>query len=257
LGDRVSWATLNATDRRTQLPLTIEEDGLSLQDRFYEEKIKVHSEKRGFFPRARIYNLVTEECVTQELTTCLKKTPDEIISLARRICKEIPQPKNDEDTRAPKIKSFKKIFVILLMIEKMEHILDFLEEDVNDLDLPLVKAYKSGNGSRFDLKRSREIGKTLKCFRHWSQSKVTNFEEWQWTTIAPFFHGGAGRNVKHFPLQDAVMLPFTKDSRREKNNPIITEIEGGYGRVFRVDIHPDHHNFGLSKVKLIYVRCIS
>src|SRR5207248_2968138 len=93
-------------------------------------------------------------------------------------------------------------------------------------------------------------GKRLECFEDWTQSSINAFEEWQWTTVSPFFHKGARKDVQHFPLPDSVMLPFTADSRRDKQSQFRTEIEGGYGRVFKVRIHPDHHNFDLPEVRI-------
>jgi hypothetical protein len=97
--------------------------------------------------------------------------------------------------------------------------------------------------ARFDLRRKHHEGQILECFRNWSQSKIRAFEEWQWVTVAPFFHRGSRKDVRHFPLQDSIMLSFIEDSRRNKKANLQTVLEGGYGRVFKVNIHSDHHNF--------------
>jgi hypothetical protein len=80
--------------------------------------------------------------------------------------------KSDDDNRPPRIKSLKKIFVILVLIEQTCRIGKFLEEDVDDLDLPLIKKLKpkNKNGARFDFCRNPE--EKLECFQEWSQSAV-------------------------------------------------------------------------------------
>jgi len=224
------------------------QENLTLQDRFYDALIRVHEEKKGFFPRGNLSSLVTQDCVFDELSQLdllnNMHNATQIRAYAKRICEE----REIDDKSPPTIKSFKKIFVVLTLVEKTSSIIKFLEEDINDLDLPLIKIEKSRN--RFDLQASRKPGEVLECFRNWSQSKVQAFEEWQWTTISPFFHKGEYRDVRHFRLQDSVLLPFTSDSRRQRGteNEFPTEIVGGQGRVFKANIHPDHHNFDLPKV---------
>lgn len=253
LVDRVFYADLKEK-RRKDVTKSVRrecENDLKLQDQFYEALVKPYEEKNGYFPRALLSSLVTVECVLEELTNKLREThPVSLIrEYARRICEESPQLSDDEDHRPPKIKSFKKIFVILVLIEKIPSVSKFLDEDVNDLDLPLAKASKTGNGARFDLRRSRALDQSLECFEGWNQTHVTYFEVWQWSTVAPFFHKGTRKEVQHFFLQNSVMLPFKTDSRRDDNMDTRTEIEGGFGCVFKVELHPDHHNFDLPKVR--------
>lgn len=249
LGDSAFHVT---TDWKLTNPfvLDISQEHLALQDRFFDALVRVHEEKKGFIPRTHLSHLVTEDCVFRELSEILSDAhhPNQIRQYSRKICEEIPQPRDDDDDRPVKIKSFKKIFAILVLIEKTTSISKFLEEDVNDLDLPLVKIETGQSGARFDLRKPRLRDQTLECFRNWSQFTVRAFEEWQWVTIAPFFHRGSRKDVHHFPLQDSVMLPFTADSRRNKQTELQTVHEGGYGRVFKVNIHPDHHNFDKTKV---------
>jgi hypothetical protein len=66
--------------------------------------------------------------------------------------------------------------------------------------------------------------------------------------VAPFFHNGIRKDVQHFPLKPSIISLFTKNSSHEKGSRSRTETVGSYGHVFKVDIHPDHHNFDLRKV---------
>jgi len=252
LGDREFYANLKATGAQALAspgPKSSHK-GRSLQDIFFGELVKVHEEKNGFFPRALISTLVTEDRVYEELTipSCLgdKCTPEAIRKYAKQICEECPQQRKGDNGKPPKVKSFKKIFVILVLIERTSSIREFLSEDINDLHLPLYKENEERNC--FDLRLKRERHRVLKCFKGWTRFQITTFEGWQWTTISPFFPRGSRKNTYHFSLQGSVMLPFTADSRRDANSHFDNEFEGGYSRVFKVDIHAHHHNFNVPKV---------
>ncbi|KAL1882794.1 hypothetical protein Daus18300_000432 [Diaporthe australafricana] len=86
------------------------------------------------------------------------------------------------------------------------------------------------------------------------------FEEWQWTTIAPFFRHGQRKDVQHLELQDQAALPFVQDSRFTANKSAYQrlEFEGGFSNVFKVDIHPDHHDFFESTVpgRSFAIKCL-
>ena len=171
-----------------------------------------------------------------------------IIEYAKKICQETGY----EDNRTEKMKCFRKIFVILVLIEKTPAIIRFLEKDVNDSDLPLEKVERPHEKGSYDLRLSRNPTKRLKCFsKKWNQLHIRNFEEYQWMTLSPFFGKGGHKYVKHYPLQDQAILPFICTS--PGGGPIAyrtQEFEGGFGRVSKVDIHPDHHNFNRLQEKV-------
>jgi hypothetical protein len=174
-----------------------------------------------------------------DLDACNSKS---IAEYARKICEET----EFEDNGIRKIKCFRKIFVILVLIEKTPAIIKFLDKGVNDSDLPLEKVERKHERGAYDLRLSRNPNKRLKCFsKQWNQLHIRNFEEFQWTTLSPFFGKGGHKQVKHYPLQDQVILPFIEvETRKDRISTYrALEFEGGFGRVFKVDIHPDHHNF--------------
>jgi hypothetical protein len=208
-----------------------------------------YQEKKGFFPRDMLASLVDEECVVEELREVLKVLDDNAIrDYARKIC-GVGTSMNKGETQP----LYKKIFVTLVLCEQTSSILKFLAEMVTDDDLPLVKVGRPGKSSGiFDLARRPKPNMPmipLTCFRGWSIIPIRSFEEWQWTTISPFFARSKGRkNVKHFILQDQAVLPFISDSRRDSIPQEILEFEGGYGQVFKVGIHPEHHDFHVPRV---------
>lgn len=193
------------------------------------------SREKGFLPKSQLERLVTVKSAARELRKCLPSaiTQRQIKKIAQTVCKEI----HVKDRDKVRIKSYRKIFALLVLVEKSASISHFLEEDVSDLDLPLTTDRKGGF---MELRRRDSSGKPsskrLRCFDQWTPVPRRNFEEYQWTMLAPFFSQGEYNYTPHYILKDEHILPFT--STEDQN-----EYEGGFGRVFMVKIHPDHHKF--------------
>jgi hypothetical protein len=224
----------------------------SLQRKLFSVLHRSHKEKKGFFPWGVLSALITETCVRDELGNHRKSFEDPsdgfIEIMVRRICKEsasFDQCVTGQKSKEQKLGGFRRIFVILVLIEKTPDIVKFLEEGVSDSDLPLNKVERHREKGVYDLRLSRDPSRRLKCFRKkWSQLHIRLFEEWQWTCLAPFFAKCEYKDVKHYRLQDEVILPFTYDGRRDDADVHrMLEFEGGFGKVFKAEIHADHHNF--------------
>lgn len=250
--------------RKLEPAVTVDESAenetLSIEERLLHvlHRIPGHS-KKGFFPGETLKALVSENSVKESLDKCFKGILDSqtIEGHAQKIC---------GTTVAGHQVSFKKIFVILVLCEKLSAINLFLNETVTDQDLPLRQLPCRGTSPNiFGLARKGDSGtaKPLTCFKNWSPLAIINFEEWQWTTMAPFFHRGERKNVGHFVLQDQVPLPFISDSRygvqSEGSTNDRDEVEGGFSSVFKADIHPQQHGFGDYKFtcQSFAIKCLS
>lgn len=218
-----------------------------IQDRLLEalQKIPGHSEKKGFFAQQQLKDLIDERCVTRELQLCFMGILDAktIEKTAQQIC-GTDNPPGQVDPGGTVL--FQKIFTILVLSEKTASIRLFLEENVADHDLPLSKVpCGKASSSIFGLARRGDPGVPLACFREWTTLAIIRFEEWQWTTLAPFFFRGERKKVNNWPLQDQIPLPFTFDSRFDETSGTFEplEFEGGFSNVFKVGIHSEHHTF--------------
>jgi serine/threonine protein kinase len=217
-----------------------------------------HKDK-DFVPKDELSRLITEESVAEELIKFREQTQrtiDEIQTCAHQICSEelVPnnKPCNNEEMEGC-LRTYRKIFAILVLIEKTTSIFLFLHHQVSDLDLPLVLVKDPEEPGLKRLQRRPDAdGKPsteIPIFETWSPWQMSSFEDSQWRFLAPFFSRGGYNDVKHFPLRENHILPFipfngistatTKDSVIEK----IDCGEGGYGKVMMVRIHPAHHNF--------------
>lgn len=58
--------------------------------------------------------------------------------------------------------------------------------------------------------------------------------------LAPSLDLGKQKNARHFIFPDQILLPFTEDSRYAAD---AKAIQGGFGTIFKVNIHPEHYNF--------------
>ncbi|KAG8165172.1 hypothetical protein KVR01_005447 [Diaporthe batatas] len=229
---------------------------IPLQNRLLSilRKIPGHEEKKGFFPENDLMALMSEEYVRQELEMCFEDwAPHQIEELTSGICHKTSSAHGSRS-------GFKRIFAILVLCEKSNDIVRFIEENVSDADLPLNKSAPPEELPNFYHLIRKGQTNTLKSFRKWSYTAIWRFEEWQWTTIAPFFQLGSQKEVKHLQLQDQEALPFTQDSRFVIDKPAYQklEFEGGYSSVFKVDIHPDHHNLSKSNAveQKFAVKCL-
>lgn len=256
LGARARELQDEKTDKRRDLaePLWPHRDvQIPLQDRLLGilQKIPGHDEKKGFFPEKKLTDMMTEECIRKELQLCSRQqlTSTLNISMIEDIVKLICGTAPTDGER----RKYKKIFTILVLCERPEAILQFLEEKVSDQDLPLRKSSSTdGSPNIFHMARKGHQDR-LECFRGWSSAAVWRFEEWQWTTLAPFFYHGQRKDIKHFILQDQVPLPINSDSRFPSRDSPYQRLEfaGGFSNVFKVSLHPEHHDLYEPGVSLL------
>jgi hypothetical protein len=122
----------------------------------------------------------------------------------------IDAPKREETIQIV-VSGAKKIFATLILLHKEHLVRKFIEQDqfqIEKLDakLPLSDVWL------------REL---------LGQATGSLFWEKQWMFVAPFFR----YDLSHRILEDATILPFI-------NKTFIGE--GGFGAVFKVELHPQH-----------------
>jgi hypothetical protein len=195
-----------------------------------------------FLPVGELCRLINPRSVAQELTKDLDHiyTRDQISQYAEVVCGETEVMHRGK----VKIRTFRKVFALLVIVETTSSLPLFIEEDVSDLDLPLISIQDQGSSRLCRRDISGEPSPIpLACFQQpvWSPVKLRNFQEYQWKLLAPFFSRGNDGDIKHYALQDQHILPFLPLENEEEDNAQRT---GGFGKVLMVRIHEDHHNFG-------------
>jgi serine/threonine protein kinase len=197
-----------------------------------------------FFPKDRLCSVITESAVCAELFNKLSRTHSEedIEGYAKTICNITRCDVGGRFRR----RSYRSIFVILVLADKSDLITSFIDEEVSDLDLPLVPV-RDSEGTNGMRRRSLNPDGTpqplLACFDddEWSPSSRDQFDRYQWCMLAPFFSKGRHDQINHYPLHDQHILPFLNWDQAEDD---AAEREGGYGRVIMVRMHPAHHKLG-------------
>lgn len=226
LGQRMyNEGSTRTTDSRVQTPLVSGESRIFarprklLQDRLFEALQRKNSNTplaKGFFPATALSTIITFRTVKEEL----QRQPsldnydlDKISQFARMICTETPC-KTSNDNGKGKVQSFRKVFAILVMMDKVPAIVKFLETNVNDSDLPLKAKYRR-HGGIYDLRRRKTPEVKLKCFpERWGCLLLSQFEEMQWTTLAPFFRKGPAEHQTSCPSLSSTRKGYSSLSWR-------------------------------------------
>ncbi|KAI0127542.1 kinase-like domain-containing protein [Xylariales sp. AK1849] len=193
-------------------------------------------DKKEFLPIDSLDKIITSRSVRQELDNLGQSFPTDDLDTATRDIWElrpIPRVKTSikQTTR-------RKIFAVLVLLQKVETIVAFIKEGLHDSDLPFVLS----EGSRKGLRQMEVKGKDgkrnpIQSFANWKIAELESFNHYQWQLLAPYFelNGKQNPKVPHYCLDSHTILPFIED---EEN----THSSGGYGDVWRVKIHPAHHN---------------
>lgn len=219
--------------------------GDELREAYRDTESKQRSE---FLPIDALDRIVTEDRVKEEIGKFSKIPSDELDQHVQYVL--------GASTIPGQTTSRKKIFAILALIDKLEAIWDFVAEGIYDAHLPFEKEKtQSPDGSRkgrLDLSRkSGPDGATrilIRAFRRWTGNEVTNFERTQWNVHIPIFFLNTKKEpkVRHYPLQESVVLPFIEDDEVKQGGKM-----GGFADVWRVKLHPSHHNQGTLAVGFI------
>ncbi|KAF4465391.1 serine threonine kinase [Fusarium albosuccineum] len=122
----------------------------------------------------------------------------------------------------------RRIFAILILVEKVEMIQDLGRKGIDDTDLPFI--FESGKPTwrvQSNKPEKRE------SFAHWPMKLAHDFCSHQQEVHVPFFKF-PGDNICFYPLESNSTLPFLT------NNQCAIS---GYSIVHRVSIHKAHHNY--------------
>lgn len=213
-----------------------------LQERIvgaFANTINYQGQVHQFLPANELCRLVNPETVTQELQKdfCNIYSEKNNRELAEEICRE----REVECDGKTKITSFRQVFALLVISEAVSSIRFFLDEEVSDVDLPLVApTARKVKGLCRRNASGDSSNKMLRCFKGWSPIKLGNFREYQWKLLAPFFAQGKDGDVKHYKLHGQHILPFQEIENLPQE---ISQKVGGFGRVVMVRIHDHHHGF--------------
>lgn len=140
-----------------------------------------------------------------------------------------------------------KTFAALLLMDQAPLIVDFMEEKISDLDLPIFWSDKGENGTT---RMSKKVGNTfmpIAKFDQWTSAVQRSFFSVQWLVKAPVFEENNSESWDNHPamrLPEAEVLPWTQFS-------VISE-HGDSHEIAHVKIHDAHHTFQPKVMKVQY-----
>ncbi|KAK0614521.1 hypothetical protein B0T14DRAFT_499772 [Immersiella caudata] len=193
------------------------------------------TQRNRFLPRGYLEEILTEDVVREEIAEgrCGNPSSQDLDRWARLVCAKVPP----EDPSGATARSYRRVFAILVFIERVQDIGLIIDDETGicDADLPLCSVPVGPGGYRAVLRRREKKNEPLTCFSLWSSKQHDDFEETQWRVLAPFFAKEDGEVAQFYDLDKNDILPWIYDS-----GPLH---QGGLSFISQVKIHPRHYSF--------------
>ena len=205
--------------------------------------------ERRFLPFDKLDQLVTRDSVYKELRGRLCSCSPSLAAKYRdqiwgTYSLPIPRRKNsvDEDASTHTDEtSRRKLFTILVMMGKLEHISRFIESGIYDRHLPFT--FKNRNSGGVSVTYTLETTtESTGVFRDWNRGALDQFDGFQWFLLAPFFSFTPKRH-RNYNFPSGTILPFNYKEGGEST--------GGYGEVRKITIHHAHYHDSQSNVSFM------
>ena len=236
---------LNALDRQMAQDPPATVHAKSMEGDIREALVYTASkDQKEFVPIDALDRIVTKDRVKQEISELPNRPSADLDRAARQIW--------DTSDITGQRTSRKKLFAILALIDQREAIWDFIEEGIYDVHLPFEKIERSSKSeprkSLTELSRRSETEgpeQAIKAFGAWKDHEIRMFWDRQWEICVPIFflNSREKTTIPHYKLQSKITLPFIEDDETKANGNA-----GGFSNVWRVRIHPSHHNPGMLAV---------
>lgn len=202
----------------------------------------------GFLPLALLKVLLPREVIEQELK---RENFDLDPATTAKIILGIEAENNQGVAEAEDDpKTYLVVFAILALLDHLSEIARFFYfkgggRGVCDQDLPLE--IHSGDDGSCELKHKSNSHR-IRCFEMWTDRDHELFYQFQWRLLVPTFALNAGGTMQHQELADETIFPWFGEQ-----SPSYSEVmEGGFGVVKRVKIHPFCYEFH----ELLQVVCV-
>jgi hypothetical protein len=189
---------------------------LTLRHKLYEKRIeRPNKSHRYFIPADDLERLLTPDSVSKQLQRC--GVSDEVRHRSAELIS----------------KSAAKLFAILVYLKHGHLIFDFLAESIDDDHLPFIRSDNNAKAGNYKLCSRKSPGQLIKSMASWDHELVDDFGRDQWCMLAPIFEYNDA--IEHLELHDNCVLPWLEDEERSDR-----AMEGGYGSVWKIAIHPAH-----------------
>ncbi|TVY48835.1 Serine/threonine-protein kinase [Lachnellula occidentalis] len=134
-----------------------------------------------------------------------------------------------------------RLFAILVCLGLGELIPQFIDEGIDDGDLPFGRTDDSRRPRSWQLCSKSRPNEPIKCMAGWKQSIIVNFDREQRYVLAHIFDNKEEGRIPHYDIGNNCILPFVKDE--EQGNQVK---QGGFSTVWEIIIHPAHQRLHCS-----------
>ncbi|KAM6505109.1 hypothetical protein FSOLCH5_015029 [Fusarium solani] len=192
----------------------------------------LEGQSKRWLPESELLRLCQPGNIRKELTATFGDSDG--MKLFHYVC-----PLEDAQTD----RSACKIFAILLLINELKELKQFVKCGYCDKDLPFTW-FDSRNRRQILCPRNQPFSRNQDsehktCFLEGGDRFMHNFYREQWQVHIPFISMTKNERVVEYELHDDTIMPWTfrEDVRQQS----------GYSDVYKVEIHPGHHSFGVNK----------
>lgn len=209
---------------------------------------------KEFLPLDALDTIVTRSSVSRELRQSNIDHSVSAVEICRR--RELSNTQHSKD----RYTSCQKVFAILVLIDEVPLISDFLAQGLSDADLPfqMIKQARSGR-SLYALVSQSQNEFPPPNYRlqtrkgGWTLNNMPLFVNQQWAVCAPFFTRAEyiGERAYLYSLSAQDVLPFIEFDSSEYERDDLgppSYLQQGSANVDYVKIHPAHHSFPVKKV---------
>lgn len=206
----------------------------------------------SFWSFNALCRVLTRDRVLQALQSCREtfKNTDELESYIDRIRPVYGKAEDVPNSMVPckpssEPKRCLKLLAVLVLMDRTCSIKQFIDEGINDDDLPLKLPNITDRKRSLGLaKQVEEARKADKCFRRWRSSALEIFDQFQFRVNVPFFDYQQGQ-VLHYDLPARTVLPWISLETADMDSAGgVRLISGGeHGQIRQVRIEPSSHNF--------------
>ncbi|EPE29866.1 Protein kinase-like (PK-like) [Glarea lozoyensis ATCC 20868] len=196
----------------TSIPLKVTSRPATLADKLFDCRVQTGIESnQHFIPVSSLDHCLSVKNIRQELGELESSMSAEAFSL---LVHQIHT-------------STRRIFAILVIIERPKEIPHFITHGISDKCLPYIKPLQNNSSSRDGVSARSKLNILLQS---WHPRDAEVFNQVQWTVLAPVFTP----SYAHYTFLPEVILPFRKTG---------TDMRGGFSEVWKITIHPAHQTF--------------
>ena len=203
------------------------------------------NDAQTFLPLGQVESICRRDVVCRELRRTFGENSQDIDQYTDYVCGSDDDSKRDENIS-------RKIFANLVLIGQLHRIKDFMDAGIKDRHLPFRKSSREHIGETFTLVKRATFNRTKSepvfCFNDWNPVEKRKFYDNQWRLLSPYFDRAPDGTVGLYELDEQCIMPWIEIGEEKRGTFVPSENVGGFAKVTKFSIHPDHHAF----VRAIY-----